>query len=300
MKPRQLWLVCALVAVILAAGVCPLGASDYKGYASPETGRKSFEVYACTDTSMDLAFKWDAPCKLMIQVKKKGRILGTVDLNTGAYINFKGGGTFTVDIWSESGSCNWEATMANVTIPGVCNIGPYAGKAGGPNGEGATGGGSTKPGGTTTGGGTKPGGTGGSVTDLDGEIHGPTADCAGLIAERVTLSEAGGKLVSVIITPDCVPQMVCFTVPPGMMVQISNINIKFGGYNCATGAKIDDPGLIVVKGCCTNNVVFSRSYYMGGHSYETGRNQFGPGSYTLQPGGGKNYVCLVEFRIYSQ
>jgi hypothetical protein len=293
MKPRQLWLVCALAAVILAAGVSPLMAWDYRGHAAPGTSSKPFPVYSATDTYCEVWFKWDAPCTLSLEVWQNGTFLKTYDLSTGQYLILKGGGTFNIKVVAEEGSCNWEATIAE-----LFSGGPYKGGYGGPLIGGGSSAGTTinNPGGTTTGGGTKPGG--GSVTDLEGETPRGTADCAGLIFDRVTLSEAGGEIVYVQITPDCVPQMYCFTVAPGLLAEIKDANFKSAGYNCATGAKIDDPGLIVTEGCCTDKVVYSCGKDKNGKWWSSGRNQFGPGTYTLQPAGGRNYTCKVEFLIY--
>jgi len=287
-KTRHSVMACTIAAMILAAGVCPLMAWDYSAYASPETGKKSFVVNAGTDPSCHVCFKWDAPCKLMMQVKDpKGILLPPVDLNNGAYLTLKNGGTFTVYVWSESGSCNWGAMIADLTIPGVCDIGPYNGPAGGPNGEGA---GGPKP--ATTG--------GGSVTDLEGETPSGTADCAGLISHNYDFSSTGNYMVDVSIDEGCTPQMSCFEVGPGMKCVIDNCVIDSGGYNCATGAHIDDPGLTITKGCCTEEIVFSFGIDENGKEWYTAKTVLSSGKYTLMANGGRRFSGHISVTVVRQ
>lgn len=300
MRKRHLWLVLALATVILAAGVSPLMAWDYKGYVKELTSSKPFPVYSDVDTYCEVWFKWDAPCTLLIRVTRDDGMDRVFDLRSGPYVKLKGGGTYTVYVVSKEGNCNWEATIAE-----LFSGGPYKGNYGGPLvGGGSSAGytnngpdGKTTPVGGTTGGGSG----GGSVTDLEGESPKGTADCAGLIWDRVSMDTPADVTVYAKIDENCVPGMVCFTVGAGLYAEIDSSYFKSNGYNCATGAYIEDPGFVVVEGCCSEKVLFTRDYDKNHNAHDTGRSQFyGPGKFTLQPSGGRNLMLKVEFNVYKQ
>jgi hypothetical protein len=122
-------------------------------------------------------------------------------------------------------------------------------------------------------------------------------DCTGLISVRPSFTAPGNFTVKIGISKDCVPEMACFTVGAGRTATITNSGIISGGYNCATNAYINDPGLVVVTGCCSDNIVYTCGTDRNGKFWESGNKNFGPGTYTLMPAGGRNFGANVTFNV---
>jgi len=278
MKIRKVLFASMFAAMIMTAGVCPLTAADWKGYAAAGADYKWFEVNTGSDKHVEVVFDLDSACTFMVTIQDENDVeLGTYQVGDGAVLELTGGGIFYIFVWSEKGNCNWTASLADFgSVPSVTR---------------------TTPGGTT-----KPTGSGGgSVTDLEGESSKGTADCAGMIWDRVNMDTPADVTLYAKIDENCVPGMVCFTVGPGLYAEIDSSYFKNNGYNCATGAYIEDPGFVVVEGCCTEKVLYTYDCDKNGKVHETGRAQFfGPGKFTLQPSGGRNLMLKVEFNIYKQ
>jgi len=259
MKKGYVRLVCVLTAAILATGVCPLLAADWGDYASPKIDSKWFQVDAGSDTYVEVEFGVDSACDLLCQVEGES---GSV---LGTY-NVKNGTVITLS----GGGTFYLFVWSN---NGACNWTATLGDFGS---------------------------GGGSVTDPGEKPSVGTEDCNGFVpGPRTTFTAPGYVIVKCSITHDCYPAMSCFTVPEGRVARIANLGIKSGGYNCTTGAYIDDPGLTVSRDCCSSGLfpIYKCGIGKDGEVWDSGSNIFGPGTYTIHGDGGRKFAAEVRFLV---
>lgn len=136
-----------------------------------------------------------------------------------------------------------------------------------------------------------------AIVAAAGTVCAQETDCAGLISLRPSFTAPGNFNVKIGISRDCIPEMALFTVASGRVASITNPGIISGGYNCATNAYISDPGIVVVLGACSDIVVYTCGTDRDGRFWESGDKNFGPGTYTLMPAGGRNFGANVTFNV---